>query len=61
MGWSGSLQLDYRNEPLRGARRTVVQDRHDGPLRVLASLYPEASGVCHNVLVHPPGGCTSTL
>ena len=56
MGWSGSLQLDYRNEPLRGAPRTVVQDRHDGPLRVLASLYPEAPGVCHNVLVHPPGG-----
>ena len=56
MGWSGSLQLDYRNEPLRGAPRTVVRDRHDGPLRVLASLYPEAPGVCHNVLVHPPGG-----
>ena len=56
MGWSGSLQLDYRNEPLRGAPRTVVRDRHDGPLRVLASLYPEAPGVCHSVLVHPPGG-----
>ena len=56
MAWSGSLQLNYRNEPLRGAPRTVVRDRHDGPLRVLASLYPEASSVCHNVLVHPPGG-----
>ena len=56
MGWSGALRLDYRNQPLRGAPRTVVQDRHDGPLRVLASLYPEAPGVCHNVLVHPPGG-----
>ena len=56
MGWTGALRLDYRNQPLRGAPRTVVQDRHDGPLRVLASLYPEAPGVCHNVLVHPPGG-----
>ena len=56
MAWSGSLQLSYRNEPLRGAPRTVVRDRHDGPLRVLASLYPEAASVCHNVLVHPPGG-----
>ena len=56
MGWTGALRLDYRSEPLRGAPRTVVRDRHDGPLRVLASLYPEAPGVCHNVLVHPPGG-----
>ena len=56
MTWTGSLRLAYRSEPLRGAPRTVVHDRHDGPLRVLASLYPEAPGVCHNVLVHPPGG-----
>jgi urease accessory protein len=50
------LQLAYRSEALRGEPRTVVHDRHDGPLRVLASLYPEAQNVCHNVLVHPPGG-----
>ena len=56
MAWSGSLKLAYRSEPLRGAPRTVLHDRHDGPLRVLASLYPEAGSVCHNVLVHPPGG-----
>jgi urease accessory protein len=56
MGWRGSLDLEYRVEPLRGARRTVLHDRHDGPLRVLASLYPEDPEVCHNVLVHPPGG-----
>jgi len=56
MVWTGSLQLAYRSEALRGEPRTVVHDRHDGPLRVLASLYPEAQSVCHNVLVHPPGG-----
>ncbi len=56
MGWPGALRLDYRSDELRGARRTVVFDRHSGPLRVLASLYPEAPAVCHNVLVHPPGG-----
>jgi urease accessory protein len=56
MAWAGSLQLDYRCDDLRGAPRTVLHDRHDGPLRVLASLYPEAPAVCHNVLVHPPGG-----
>ncbi len=52
MTWSAQLNLDYR----RSAERCVVFDRHSGPLRVLASLYPESAAVCHNVLVHPPGG-----
>ena len=56
MAWHGSLHLHYRRDAIHGAPRTVVHDRHDGPLRVLASLYPEANAVCHNVLVHPPGG-----
>ena len=56
MAWQGSLSLDYRSDEVHGAMRTTVRDRHDGPLRVLASLYPEAPAVCHNVLVHPPGG-----
>ena len=57
MGWNGRLSLAYRSEPwYGGAHRTVLHDRHEGPLRILASLYPEAPAVCHNVLVHPPGG-----
>ena len=56
MGWPGTLSLDYRADHHGGKARTVVFDRHEGPLRILASLYPEASTVCHNVLVHPPGG-----
>jgi len=57
MGWAGRLHLAYRSEPRHdGAPRTVLHSRHEGPLRVLASLYPEAATVCHNVLIHPPGG-----
>jgi len=52
MPWNASLSLDYRFE----APRTLVRFAHDGPLRVLQSLYPEGQGICHNVLVHPPGG-----
>jgi urease accessory protein len=52
MGWRGQLTLHYR----RDGERCVVHDRHDGPLRVLASLYPESPAICHNVLIHPPGG-----
>jgi urease accessory protein len=52
MPWNATLELDYR----RAGERSVVHDRHSGPLRVLASLYPESTTVCHNVLVHAPGG-----
>ena len=52
MGWHGHLQLDYH----RDGDITQALDRHDGPLRVLQRLYPEGPGICHHVLVHPPGG-----
>ncbi|HEY6133256.1 MAG TPA: urease accessory protein UreD [Rubrivivax sp.] len=51
-GWVGQLSLHYTHD----GERTVSHDRHHGPLRVLKSLYPEGPGICHHVLVHPPGG-----
>lgn len=52
MGWTGHLDLHYT----RDGERTIALDRHEGPLRVLQRLYPEGPGICHHVLVHPPGG-----
>ncbi|QOF77132.1 urease accessory protein UreD [Variovorax sp. 38R] len=52
MPWHARLHLAYQKE----ADRSVARFRHDGPLRILQSLYPEGDAVCHNVLVHPPGG-----
>lgn len=52
MAWNATLSLDYSLQ----AEKTIAHFRHDGPLRILQSLYPEGDTVCHNVLVHPPGG-----
>lgn len=46
MAWLAHLRLTYRHDE----GRTLLTFEHDGPLRVLKSLYPD------NVLVHPPGG-----
>jgi urease accessory protein len=52
MSWHAALRLDYSREGGRSVARFV----HHGPLRILQSLWPEGDAVCHNVLVHPPGG-----
>lgn len=52
MPWHAGLRLDYTRE----GGRSVARFAHDGPLRILQSLHPEGDGICHNVLVHPPGG-----
>jgi urease accessory protein len=52
MPWHARLALQVRLE----AGRCTTRFEHDGPLRVLQTLYPEGDGIAHNVLVHPPGG-----
>lgn len=50
--WHSRLQLQFSLE----SGRTVLRHQHEGGLRALASHYPEQGAVCHQVLVHPPGG-----
>ena len=52
MTWHAKLDIRYALEQ----DKTVARYEHDGPLRILQSLYPEGSHICHNVIVHPPGG-----
>jgi urease accessory protein len=52
MTWTATLALDYTLQ----AGKTLAHFRHSGPLRILQSLYPEGDAICHNVIVHPPGG-----
>lgn len=51
--WPARLVLTAARD---GAGATRVHARHDGPLRLLKTLYPEGAAVAHAVLVHPPGG-----
>ena len=52
MSWHARLALNLRLE----AGRCVARFEHDGPLRILQTLYPEGDAIAHNVLVHPPSG-----
>lgn len=51
--WKASLCLEF---DFADRKTTLGRKFHDGPLVVQKPLYPEGEGVCHAIVVHPPGG-----
>jgi urease accessory protein len=57
-GWKAELQLQFHlnGNFHNGYAQTTASSRHYGPLRIQKLLYPEGPGLCHAIIVHPPGG-----
>jgi len=51
--WQASLRLRFGHDA--GTTR-LTERAHSGPLRVQKPLYPEGEGICHAIMIHPPGG-----
>lgn len=51
--WFAQLELGFTTD----RNRTILAHRkHYGPVRVQKMLWPEKTGVCHAIIVHPPAG-----
>ncbi len=51
--WHAELHLGFSERD----GRTILSHRdHRGPLAIQKMLYPEGDGVCHAIILHPPGG-----
>jgi len=51
--WFAKLELGFKKDQ----KRTILAHRkHSGPVRVQKMLWPEKTGVCHALIVHPPAG-----
>lgn len=51
--WFACLELGFK----AAQDRTILKHRwHSGPIRVQKMLWPEKTGVCHAIIVHPPAG-----
>jgi urease accessory protein len=52
-GWRAELDLRFAR---RRGGTLIAERRQSGPLTVQRPFYPEADGVCHTYLLHPPAG-----
>lgn len=51
--WYAQLELGFCFE---NSRTIMSRRKHRGPVRVQKMLWPERTGVCHAIIVHPPAG-----